>query len=91
MKGQKWIALWGLSSRKDFSYEIYWIAKTLGIDKRRVCIDNAHPTGEDVIFIDDVYNGYLDSRFYDFVEYGLDEFGDFREWVEMWREKDEKN
>lgn len=75
------------NSEKDFHKELCWIAKTLGIRRGRIKVDPVHPVGEVVIFIDGSYNGYIDQRFYDFMEQGIDPYDDFKEWIEMWRNK----
>ena len=72
--------------RQDFKQEIHWIATALGIVPTRIQIDD-HPVGEYVIFIDDIYNGYLDRYFYDFMFHGYDPYGDYKEWVERWKNK----
>lgn len=84
MKKQR---LWLVEERRDFKQEIHWIATTLGISARRIEIDAEHPVGEDVIFIDGVYNGYLDQQFYDYMTHGVDEYGDYADWIASWKNK----
>lgn len=72
---------------RDFKQEIHFIANLLGISVGRINICGDHPVGEDVIFIDGHYNGYLDLQFYNYMDAGIDEWGDFEEWVEKWRDK----
>lgn len=66
--------------RCDFKQEISFISKMLGIAEKRIEIDGEHPCGE-VIFIDSQYNGYLDNSFYNFMLHGIDEYGDYAEWL----------
>ena len=68
-------------NNRDFKKEINWIASVLNIPTKRIRIDGEHPCGEDCIFIDDKWNGYLDNSFYQFMENGFDPYGDFEEWI----------
>lgn len=81
------IRSWEPEDRMEFKQEIHWIATTLGICPSRIRVDGSHPVGEDVIFIDNVYNGYLDSGFYDFMMLDYDPWNIYKEWVEIWRNK----
>jgi len=74
------------SGRRDFKQEISFIAKLLKISESRIEIDGSHPVGFDVIFIDGKYNGYLDDRFYDYMLHGIDEYGDYAEWLVYFQE-----
>ena len=78
---------WWEDERRDFKQEIHWIANTLGISCNRIHIDGEHPVGEDVIFIDGVYNGYLDQEFYDYMIHGLDPYDDYARWIDTWKNK----
>ena len=64
--------------QRTFSKEIDFIAKFLDIDKNRIRISPDHPVGEDVIFIDDKWGGYLDIDFYWLMD-GYDPYGYFKE------------
>lgn len=72
---------------RNFLQEIHFISDYLGIDKSRIKISADHPCGEDVIFIDGAYNGYLDNKFYDFMISGVDLYGDFQFWKEDFENK----
>lgn len=74
---------------RDFKQEIHLIAAKLGICKSRIEIDGEHPCGEDCIFIDGKWNGYLDTQFYWFIVDGYDPYGEYEDWVNRWREKNE--
>lgn len=80
MKGLVWDEE-NRESRKDFYKEIKWIAKTRRVPESSIELDVNHPVGEVVIFIDGVYWGYLDTSFYDFMEYGIDEYGYYGDWI----------
>lgn len=69
MKGLGWDEE-NWEARSDFHKEIVFIAKYLGVSQGKVELDVCHPAGDIVIFVDDVYAGYLDSTFYDFMETG---------------------
>lgn len=71
--------------RREFKREISFIAKLLGISESRVEVDGEHPCG-DVIFIDGVYNGYCDNDFYNFMIHGIDEYGDYKDWLIKFQE-----
>lgn len=73
--------------RGDFKEEIDFIAKLLDINPKRINIDPYNTCGEFVIFIDEHYNGYLDNQFYDYMLHGLDEYGEYEDWVKMWEER----
>lgn len=66
--------------QQDFRKEMCFIARYLDISQKRIYIDDSHPVGEYVIFIDGKYNGYLDQTFYDFMIVGIDPYGDYEEW-----------
>lgn len=70
---------------QDFKQEILFISKLLEINKNRIEIDGSHPVGFDVIFIDSHYHGYLDDRFYDFMLHGIDEYGDYVDWLALFQ------
>lgn len=80
MKGLGWEEE-NWESRKDFYKEIKWIAKTRRVQESSIELDVNHPVGEIVIFIDGVYCGYLDSSFYDFMEHGIDKYGEYKDWI----------
>ncbi|MNQ57595.1 hypothetical protein D3C85_717580 [compost metagenome] len=73
--------------KQDFTQEILFISKLLGINKNRIEIDGSHPVGFDVIFIDKAYNWYLDDRFYDFMLHSIDEYGDYADWLKNFQEE----
>lgn len=75
--------------RRDFLHEIALIAKVLNIHPSRIRVDGNHPVGDDCIFIDGEYNGYLDKSFYDWIVDGYDPYGEFKEWQERWRKRNE--
>lgn len=68
----------------NYIKEKCFIAKTLGIKVKRIEIDSEHPSGFITIFIDGRYNGYIDEMFYGFMEYGVDTYGVFEDWLEDW-------
>lgn len=70
---------WGEEDERTFYREINFLSKFLNIDIRRIKISGDHPCGEDVIFIDSHYAGYLDFEFYTFMDKGLDMYGSFQE------------
>ena len=72
---------------RDFKQEINFIAHTLDILVSRIRVDGNHPVGEDVIFIDDIYNGYLDQEFYDFMLFRCDPYEKYKDWIDKWRIK----
>lgn len=74
-------------SEQYFTQETLFISKLLGINKNRIEIDGSHPVGFDVIFIDGKYNGYLDDGFYDFMLHGIDEYGDYADWLKNFQEE----
>ena len=76
---------WKDSDQRDFKQELHWISNALGISASRIYMDGDHPVGEDVIFIDGIYNGYLDQSFYDFMLYGIDPYEDYEEWIRYWK------
>ena len=76
-----------LRRNDDFREEKNFISKLLGVKYNKIVIDENHPCGEDVIFINGNYNGYIDQRFYDYMLHGIDDYGFFEEWVEIWRDK----
>lgn len=80
MKGLGWDEE-NWESRNDFYKEIKWIAKTRKVKETSVYLDVCHPVGEIVIFIDEVFWGYLDSSFYDFMEHGIDKYGEYEVWL----------
>lgn len=75
--------------QRDFLHEIALIAKVLNIHPSRIEIDGNHPVGDDCIFIDGEYNGYLDKSFYDWIVDGYDPYGEFEAWKERWRKRNE--
>lgn len=70
---------------QEFTQEILFISKMLGINKNRIEIDGDNAFGEDVIFVDSVYSGYLDDGFYDFMLHGIDEYGDYADWLALFQ------
>lgn len=72
---------------RDFTQEIAFISNLLHIKSGRIRISADHPCGEDVIFIDGVYNGYLDSDFYSFMDNWYDPYGDYEQWIAEYRRK----
>lgn len=70
----------------NYIKEKCFISKLLGISQRRIEIDDQHPCPETIIFIDGTYHGYLDQEFYNFMEYGLDPDGYFKDWIDEWGE-----
>lgn len=65
---------------ESFNKEKCFISKYLGVDIKKIVIDCNHPCGEHVIFINGVYNGYLDNDFYLFMECGLDHLYKYKGW-----------
>ncbi len=80
MKGLGWDEE-NLESRKDFYKEIKWIAKIRKVPETSVYLDVCHPVGDIVIFINGDYWGYLDTTFYDFMEHGIDKYGEYEAWL----------
>lgn len=60
------------TGQREFTKEVAFLASYLGIKQNRIYIHGDHPVGEDVIFIDKKYCGYLDFEFYTFMETGED-------------------
>lgn len=71
---------WNETDTRNFYKEINFIAKHLNINVNRIEISENHPVGEDVIFVDGHYAGYLDFEFYTFMDTGFDMYGIFTEW-----------
>lgn len=67
---------------RQFKKEVAFLADYLGIKQDRIRICGDHPVGEDVIYVDNKYSGYLDFEFYSFMDAGLDMYGSFAEWKE---------